>query len=301
MRFRLRHYTHYHYAEPVEQAHNQLRMLLRDVPGQHCLQRGLRIHPRPTSARMHRDFFGNRVLYTELERPHLDARIFVKHLVELDPAPLIAPAATPPWEVLVAALDAQRDADARALQLYRLASRMITLPDALAAFARPHFAPGRPVLEAALALSDAIHAEFRFDPEATSIATPVEEVLRNRHGVCQDFAHLMIAALRGLGLPARYVSGYLETLPPPGRPRLVGADASHAWVGLWCGPDHGWQDIDPTNAQRPQGQHIVAAWGRDYDDVIPLNGVISGGGDESSLLVRVDVERLDGDAQALPV
>jgi transglutaminase-like putative cysteine protease len=194
---------------------------------------------------------------------------------------------------LQAQLASARFAQDPALVLHTLPSRLVpSAHPALRAFAAPFFQTGRPVLEAAELLMQHIFQNFKFDPEATSITTPVLEVLEQRHGVCQDFAQLMIGACRAMGLPARYVSGYIETLPPPGKPRLVGADASHAWVSLWCGAEHGWQELDPTNNQRPQGQHIVAAWGRDYDDVIPLNGVISGGGDSSKLKVRVDLKRL---------
>ena len=143
-------------------------------------------------------------------------------------------------------------------------------------YALESFTPGRPVLEALLALSAQIHADFRFDPEATSVATPVAEVFAARRGVCQDFSHLMIACLRALGLAARYVSGYLLTEPPPGQPRLIGADASHAWVAVWC-PGLGWIDVDPTNDLQPAAGHITLAWGRDYGDVCPLRGVILGG------------------------
>ncbi len=292
MLYRLRHYTHYNYSEPVEQTHNQVRMMLRDSPHQRCLQRGIRVRPGPRYAKLHVDFFGNRVLYFELDRPHRDARIFASHTVEVKAPPALDPAQTPPWEQVAGKLSSLADESSRVRKMYCLPSPRVSLPDELFSLVTPHFLPGRPVLEAVQALSGAIHREFKFNPEATTIATPVGDVLHKRQGVCQDFAHLMIAALRSQGLAARYVSGYIETLPPPGQPRLVGADASHAWVSVWC-DGHGWHDIDPTNDQTPGENHIVTAWGRDYDDVIPLNGVIFGGGDESSMTVRVDVQRLE--------
>jgi transglutaminase-like putative cysteine protease len=154
-------------------------------------------------------------------------------------------------------------------------------------YTMPSFPEDRPVLEAVMDLTCRIHKDFKFDPKATTVATPLEEVMKNRRGVCQDFAHLQIACLRTMNIPARYVSGYLETDPPPGKPRLVGADASHAWVSFFS-PDHGWIDVDPTNNLLPSSRHITVAWGRDYNDVSPVRGVILGSGDHS-LKVSVDV------------
>jgi transglutaminase-like putative cysteine protease len=154
-------------------------------------------------------------------------------------------------------------------------------------YATPSFSRDRPVLEAVLHLTDRIHREFKFDPKATSVATPLEDVLKSRRGVCQDFAQLEIGFLRSMGIPARYVSGYLETDPPPGRPKLAGADASHAWISFFC-PGTGWIDVDPTNNLLPSHRHITVAWGRDYSDVSPIRGVILGSG-EHSLKVAVDV------------
>lgn len=297
MRYRLRHYTHYNYAKAVDQAHNQVRMMLRDVPYQQCIERGIRVRPGPRYAKMHIDYFGNRVLYFEIDREHRDARIFATHIVEVNRPPGPDPSSTAAWEHIAARLRGLDDEEARPLQMYRLPSQLVTIPDDIAELSNPHFTTGRPILEAVQALSSSIFENFKFNSKATTIATPVADVLKQRQGVCQDFAHLMIAALRYKGLAARYVSGYIETLPPPGKPRLVGADASHAWVSVWCGDD-GWQDIDPTNNLTPTENHITTAWGRDYDDVIPLNGVIFGGGDESSLIVRVDVERLPAEDNA---
>lgn len=295
LRYLLRHYTEYQYKEPVEFAHNQIRMLLRDAPHQEVLARSVRIRPRPSWGKLQSDYFANRVLWTELDQAHRLSRIFIKHELELQPPALVPAEHTPGLAELQAQLASARFAQDPALMLYTLPSRLVpSQHPALRAFAAPFFHTGRPVLEAAESLMQHIYEHFKFDPEATSITTPVLDVLEQRHGVCQDFAQLMIGACRAMGLPARYVSGYIETLPPPGKPRLVGADASHAWLSLWCGAEHGWQDLDPTNNQRPQGQHIIAAWGRDYDDVIPLNGVISGGGDSSKLRVRVDLKRLPG-------
>ena len=291
MRYLVRHFTDYNYQQAVDQAHNQLRMLLRDTPTQRCLGYGVRVTPTPRWSRMHRDVLGNKFLYLEADKPHTRFKIFVRHEVEVLQPAVIDPAVTPAWETL---RDLHRNGSLDESEaMHGFASTLIPINPSLAALARPHFTPGRPVLDAALALNTAINKDFAFDPQATSVASPVHEVLRGRRGVCQDFSHVMIAALRSMGLMARYVSGYIETLPPPGKPRLVGADASHAWVSLWCGPEAGWQDLDPTNNSQPSGQHITTAWGRDYNDVIPLNGVVDGGGGKTTLKIRVDVMRQD--------
>jgi transglutaminase-like putative cysteine protease len=199
------------------------------------------------------------------------------------------PSDTPPWEAA---------ADRTALPLEALEfvfdSSALIAPDAeLMAYARAAFPAGAPLLDAVLELTRRIHEDFTFDPEATTVATPLAEVFKSRRGVCQDFARLEIACLRSLGLPARYVSGYLETLPPPGRARLVGADASHAWVAVYC-PEVGWLHVDPTNNVMPSQRHVSIAWGRDYSDVSPIRGVILGGG-KHTLRVNVDVVRLSKD------
>ena len=168
------------------------------------------------------------------------------------------------------------------------ASPLIPVDSVFAAYAKPSFPPGRPILEGVKDLNRRIFKDFAFDPTATDFATPVAKVLQQRRGVCQDFAQVMIACFRSLGLPARYVSGYLETLPPPGQPKLVGADASHAWVSVYCGDEVGWTDADPTNNVLPGSRHITLAWGRDFGDVSPLRGITIGAG-EQVLQVSVDV------------
>jgi transglutaminase-like putative cysteine protease len=196
--------------------------------------------------------------------------------------------ATPPWETVRDACQAEKLTPGSDAGMFRFASAMVPVGPEFAAYARQDFPPGRPVLVGVIALTARIFDEFKFDPRATDVATPVAEVLRKRAGVCQDFAHLMIACLRSLGLPARYVSGYLETAPPPGQKRLVGADASHAWVSVFCGDDAGWVDADPTNNLLPGERHITVAWGRDFADVSPLRGVTLGAGGQR-LEVAVDV------------
>lgn len=230
-----------------------------------------------------RDVFGNRVLYFAMEEVHKTLDVTV--ITPLSTQPLSAlPHASSAWENVAQQLSQTNSFD---LQLYRLDSPFIRRNAELAAFAHSCFTPGRPIVEAALALNQLIHQTFEYDPSFTTLATPLSEVLANRRGVCQDFAHLAIGALRSVGLVARYVSGYLETQPPPGQPRLIGADASHAWLATWI-PEWGWLALDPTNGTVAGEQHPVLAWGRDYADVAPLKGVMNGGG-EHQLEVEVDV------------
>jgi transglutaminase-like putative cysteine protease len=197
------------------------------------------------------------------------------------------PTQTPPWEEVRDQL--ARDRSPAWLDAFQFTfdSRYVLAAARYADYAANSFTPGRPILEAALDLTRRIHKAFVYDPRATTLATPVAEVFEKRRGVCQDFAHLMLACLRSLGLAVRYVSGYLSTVPPPGKERLVGADATHAWVSVFCGLG-GWIDLDPTNDQIPADRHVLLAWGRDYDDVSPLKGVILGGG-QHVVKVSVDV------------
>lgn len=291
--YRVTHVTRYGYEVPPSLCHAEVRLFPRELPGQRVDRTELRIDPPPTCYAEDLDFFGNRVCRFSLEEPH--SALDVTAVSEVTVAPLASasrPESPVPWEAALAAnlKDAgAEDLDARALTL---ASPLVAPGPELEAYAGPSFAAGRPLLEAVGDLMGRIHREFVYDPHFTTIATPLAEVLRHRRGVCQDFSHLAIGCLRSLGLPARYVSGYIETLPPPGRPRLVGADASHAWFSVWV-PGSGWVDFDPTNDQLPADQHITVAWGRDYGDVNPFKGVVLGGG-EHALEVSVDVASLSG-------
>jgi transglutaminase-like putative cysteine protease len=214
--------------------------------------------------------------------------------VEVFPTPVIEhPEATPPWESIVQSLRSGKEPGSLEAAQFAYDSPRITTSPEFAKFAQKAFTPGRPIIEAITALTAQIHKEFTFDARATTVNTPLEEVLKLKKGVCQDFAHLEIAILRSLGLAARYVSGYLRTYPPPGKPRLVGADASHAWLSVYSG-DLGWIDVDPTNNKHVTDEHITLAWGRDYSDVSPLKGVFVGGGGHA-LDVSVDVLPLDGE------
>jgi transglutaminase-like putative cysteine protease len=282
------HVTEYLYSERVSTSHHDLHLLPRATPTQSCLRDELEITPAPATRRERTDDFGNRCTYVEIHEPHNNLRVTSRADVEVAPAAPL-PAASAPWERVRDAVRAGGDAAARAARAFAFASPHVPAPSWAGAreYALPSFAPGRPIVEAVRELTKRIHDGYVYDSRATTIATPVEEVMRLGRGVCQDFAHVQIACLRALGLPARYVSGYLVTRPPPGKPRLVGADASHAWLAAWTG-EHGWIPLDPTNDVVPGEQHITVAWGRDYSDVTPVRGVIMGGG-RHDLWVSVDV------------
>jgi transglutaminase-like putative cysteine protease len=280
------HVTEYLYSERVSTSHHDLHLLPRATPEQRCISEDLEFAPAPTTRRDRLDDFGNRCTYLEVLEPHNNLRITSRADVEVAPrGPL--PETSAAWEAVRDLTRAGGDAAAREARVYSFASPYVPRSVAARDYALPSFAPGRPFIEAARELTTRIHADFVYDSRATTIATPVDEVLANRRGVCQDFAHVQITCLRALGLPARYVSGYLVTRPPPGKPRLVGADASHAWLAIWAG-EHGWIPLDPTNDLVPGEQHITVAWGRDYSDVTPVRGVIMGGG-RHDLWVSVDV------------
>lgn len=279
------HDTVYRYTSPVLLSQQIAHLRPRDGLRQRLLSHRLAIEPEPSLLRERTDFFGNPASSFSIDTRHDTLVVRAESRIEVITPAWPDPADSLSWE---AARDDLRDAlsgdvplqaEARDAGQFRFASPFVALgPEALryADYAAECFTPGRPLLEATQALSTRIHDEFRFDPAATSVTTPVAQVFEERHGVCQDFSHLLIACLRALGLAARYVSGYLLTEPPPGQPRLVGADASHAWVAVWC-PGVGWVEFDPTNDMQPEGGHIVLAWGRDYGDVCPLRGVILGG------------------------
>jgi transglutaminase-like putative cysteine protease len=286
--YTVEHTTQYAYASPVTTSQHVAYLQPRELPTQRVLEHTLRIDPTPSSFVRRVDNLGNAAAQFTLLTPH-DSLIVSSHSrVEVSPRrePL-DPAQSPPWDGVRDALVFRRGTSPSEASQYLWPSPYVTVAPELDAFARASFRPDRPLLEAAIDLMHRIHDGFRFDPSATTITTPVTRVLEDRHGVCQDFAHLQISCLRSLGLPARYVSGYLLTDPPPGQPRLIGADASHAWLSVHC-PRHGWVDLDPTNALVPELRHITLAWGRDYGDVSPLRGVILGGA-EHTLTVGVSV------------
>lgn len=295
--YRVEHITRYAYASVVSTSQHLAYLRPRELPRQHVHWHELEVEPRPAEAGQRADYFGNLADRFTVLRPHTELRVSGRSVVEVRPAwPRPDPAQSPAWEVLRDALAYRKSAPGHPAAQYAYASPYVAVSSDVAEFARPSFPAGRPLLVAAIDLMRRIHAEFRFDPAATTITTPVARVLAERRGVCQDFAHVQIACLRSLGLPARYVSGYLLTDPPPGQPRLAGADASHAWLSVPC-PRLGWVDLDPTNDVLPDRRHVTLAWGRDYGDVSPLRGVLLGG-TQHTLHVGVSVVPLP--ANALP-
>lgn len=271
MKFRIVHKTDYLYSGLVSLCQNEARLTPRQLEKQAVASSGIAVDTAPTSFRERKDFFGNAVFYFSLEYPHENLSVTATSEVAVDAAKSILPDfdQSLPWE------------DARA--------QLRTAIDPLSLCAR-QFVMESP-MAAAWDLTQRIHGEFDFVSGFTTIATPLSEVLAHRKGVCQDFAHLAIGCLRSMGLSARYMSGYIETLPPPGQEKLAGADASHAWFSVFA-PGIGWVDFDPTNGLIPGEQHITVAWGRDYADVTPLKGVIINGGGTHQLAVSVDVRRL---------
>ncbi|MCG6897567.1 MAG: transglutaminase family protein [Thiocapsa sp.] len=290
MRFRISHVTRYEYAEPVSLCHSIAHLKPPKTPRQDCLATQIRVDPWPAVHREHEDFFGNRVSYFSIQQSHDALEVRASSEVEVMAPTAPDPASTPAWERVVARLADRYDEPMTDLRIFTLPSPLVPPDPDARAYAAASFQPERPLLEATMDLMGRIYQDFVYDPASTTVATPVTEVMEQRKGVCQDFAHVAIAGLRGLGLAARYVSGYLETLPPPGQPKLQGADASHAWVSVFL-PNLGWIDLDPTNNQVPGEQHITTAVGRDFQDVTPFRGIFYGGG-HHELHVAVDVDRV---------
>jgi transglutaminase-like putative cysteine protease len=291
MKYRVRHLTAHHYSTAVLFSQQAARLTPRDVDGrQRCLASRVAADPEAVASE-DTDYFGNRVTYLTIQAPHRVLTVTAESVVEVT-APPPVPGTSPAWEAVRACLRQPAGFEDVAAGEFVHNSPLAPVSEAVRAYARPSFAPSRPVLDAALDLTARIHRDFAYDSAATTVRTALAEVLEMRRGVCQDFAHLEIAAFRAMGLAARYVSGYLLTLPPPGQPKLVGSDASHAWVSVWV-PGAGWIDLDPTNDMTVGEEHIVCAVGRDFEDVSPIKGVVVGGG-EHALRVAVDVVPEDG-------
>ena len=284
MQYDVIHTTEYDYSESVAVSHHVARLSPRQLPHQECLRHELPIEPAPAGDEHGRLLRQRRDDLRDAGRAQAARHSRAQHRGR-DRSDAAAPGDTPPWEA--AADRAALPFDAVEFVFDSTESRSAWTVEP---YARASFPPGRPLLDAVLELTARIHDEFTFDPKATTVATPLTEVFASRRGVCQDFARLEIACLRSLGIPARYVSGYMETVPPPGARRLIGADASHAWLTVYC-PGIGWIPVDPTNNLLPSDTHVTLAWGRDYNDVSPIHGVILGGG-AHALRVRVDVVRL---------
>lgn len=273
MKYLISHQTTYTYNEAVSVCYNLLRLVPRNTDRQRCTSIAVKIHPEPDTLQEYDDFFGNKVIYFSIEKEH--ARLSVKVSSEI--------------ETVNQQLVENRQEPGEIGQ-YLFDTPMTAGNEEIVAYARESFRPGRPVLEAAADLTRRIYTDFRFTPGFTTVSTPLEVVMRERKGVCQDFAHLAIACVRAAGLPARYVSGYIETISPPGAEKLIGVDASHAWFSVYI-PHLGWMDFDPTNNLQPAGQHVTIGWGRDYADIAPMRGILLSSGTHE-LAVSVDMRRV---------
>jgi transglutaminase-like putative cysteine protease len=291
MIYRIVHRTTYNYKYPVSVGNHVACLKPRTVPRHRLTKNELHVKPSPATISERVDYFGNHLCFFTVEEPHHELVVEARSEVIMDQDATSWPQQTPPWEEVVRSIPAIRDPAALEAYQFKFASPRIRLRPEFASYALQSFTERRPMHEALMDLTARIYRDFRFDSKVTNVRTPVEEVFRKRRGVCQDFAHVQIACLRSINLSARYVSGYLRTYPPPGKPRLIGADASHAWVSSFC-PGIGWLDIDPTNNVIPSDGHVTLAWGRDFGDVSPLHGLILGGG-VHTLKVAVDLEAVE--------
>jgi transglutaminase-like putative cysteine protease len=292
MLYDVRHRTTYCYSQPVSISHHVLHLVPRRSGRQRVHGTELAVSPSPSLRSDASDYFGNPVTCLTLQEQHEELSIEARARIEVSPPAPHAPQATLPWDGVFTHLERTPSRESLDVLQFAFDSPFVQSTRELADYARESFAPERPVLEAALELTARIFRDFRYESGATSVSTPVDEVFRSRRGVCQDFAHLELACLRALALPARYVSGYLLTRPPPGQPKRIGVDASHAWISVWC-PEAGWVDLDPTNDTIAGVDYVTLAWGRDYGDISPINGIIFGGG-EHSVDVAVDVFPANG-------
>lgn len=310
MKYRITHTTVYNYSQAVGLCQNEARLQPRNFWRQQCHNSRFEIMPTPVDFRERIDYFGNRVAYFAIQQPHIqlivtaisDVTVFPKQnaqdLFRQQPWEQVRDLLQEPpvqGQVQIQGQNQSQNQD-QAIEIldarqYVLDSLMVVANKELADYAQASFLPNRPLVDVVRDLMQRIFTDFVYDPTFTTIATPLSEVLAHRRGVCQDFAHLAIGCLRAYGIAARYISGYVETLPEPGKPRLIGADASHAWFAVYI-PSAGWLEFDPTNNKMPHDQHITLAWGRDYADVTPLKGIAFGGG-QHTLSVSVDVLRLE--------
>jgi transglutaminase-like putative cysteine protease len=291
MTYKIVHRTTFKYRQRVSVGKHVACLKPRLLPRQQVAHSELRIEPAPATMTERVDYFGNVLCFFTVQEPHKELVVEARCEVTVKDDAKSSPQDSLPWEEAARLLP--RDQSLAGLEAYQFGfeSPRIKVRPEFAAYALQSFTPGRPLQEGLLDLTARIHADFRFDSKVTNVRTTTEEVFRKRHGVCQDFAQLQIACLRSINLSARYVSGYLRTYPPPGQQRLIGADASHAWLSAYC-PGVGWLDLDPTNNVVPTNEHVTLAWGRDYGDVSPVYGVIQGGG-AHALSVAVDMDVLE--------
>jgi transglutaminase-like putative cysteine protease len=290
-RYEVRHRTEYHYESAVTASYGWAYLTPRELPGQRCLSSVVEVQPGASITVGDVDFFGNHGTYFEVHEPHEQLVVSAISAVEIDRvSTVLADLDAITWEAARDATNALPPADRADAVGFRLASPQLPDDGEVAQFAASILTPGRPLGDALAGLTHAIFSGFEYESGSTKVTTTLTEVLATRQGVCQDFAHLAVACLRWAGLPARYVSGYLETQPPPGQVKLQGADASHAWASVLV-PDLGWVDLDPTNDKVADSSYVVTAWGRDYTDVPPLKGVIFTESATSTMRVAVDVIR----------
>ncbi|MDA0710557.1 MAG: transglutaminase family protein [bacterium] len=290
MNYKVTHQTDYQYSEPMSLCHNEARLTPRSFHNQTCMESHLSVTPDPMTFREREDFFGNRTTCFVIEKPHTQLCVTATSIVRIANYNTYDALSGDSWETVGQYLRSAEGPNLIEVRQYALDSPRIKGDTTLAQYAKPCFTKDRPLLEAVADLTARIYFEFEYVPGFTTVATPISEVMTHKKGVCQDFAHLAIGCLRSLGLAARYISGYIETIPPPGKERVVGADASHAWFSVFI-PGRGWVDFDPTNNLMPTDQHITVAWGRDFGDVGPLKGVLVGSG-KHKLGVSVNIERL---------
>lgn len=300
--FFVTHTTEYVYSTLASLSYNEARMVPRTFSNyllrQTCLSKEIRTDPIWRDQRLRKDYFGNQVLYFTMRQPHSKMQITIESQISIEPSPHNPVVRdqynawsqdSPSWETVRDWLNKATTAEADSVREYALDSPMAARFDGAFEYAAESFTPDRPLLAAVRDLMQRIYVEFEYKPGSTNIYTPIGQVYATKSGVCQDFAHFMLACLRAYGLAGRYMSGYIETLPRAGQEKLQGADASHAWIAVYL-PQHGWVDFDPTNDLIPYDQHITLAWGRDFADVTPLKGIFFGGG-ENALSVSVDVRR----------
>jgi transglutaminase-like putative cysteine protease len=288
MMYKITHRTTYKYKYPVSVGNHVACLQPRNLGHFQQAESQIHIFPTPITRTERVDFFGNTLCFFTIQEPHTELIVEARSAVTLAIQPASLPGSTIPWEQVAESLPLDDSPHGLEAFQFSFESPRIRIRPEFAAYARQSFTTGRPMPESLRDLTARIHRDFRFDSKSTNVRTPPEEVFKKRRGVCQDFAHVQIACLRSINLAARYVSGYLRTYPPPGKPRLIGADASHAWVSAYC-PGIGWLDVDPTNDVVPSDGHVTLAWGRDYGDVSPLRGLVHGGG-SNTLKVAVDME-----------
>ncbi len=291
MIYNISHRTTYKYRYPVSVGDHVACLKPRSFANNTLLHNEMHIHPSPRTFTERKDFFGNVLCFFTVQESHHELIVEARSKVNVDGDPARAVKSSAPWEESTQAKSRDHSREGLEAFQFQFESPRIRIRPEFAEYALESFTPGRPMQEGLWDLTTRIYKDFRFDAKVTNVRTTVEEVFKKRRGVCQDFAHVEIACLRSINLAARYVSGYLRTYPPPGKPRLIGADASHAWISAYC-RGIGWLDMDPTNNVAPSDGHVTLAWGRDYSDVSPLRGLILGGGDHS-LEVAVDMEPVE--------